>query len=546
MKQNSTTNLFYDSSSLIIEIPSTFIVESESAKTGAFLFSYETSLFLLNYPFKQIYIVTDSTVEKVSNFCISNNILSKYEIIKLSDIANLSKENKRLIYFSTEMSCLPFLKYRNHFNLNVPVFACFHSLALKPHYYLLKSFFNELNTLDSVIVASDQSKQAILNFLETQKLGLKFTIKKIPYGINTKIFKPCTQKQKKELRKKHRLPEDAIIWLFLARLDPFTKGNILSFCNTLSNLLKINKNFHILIVGDNVFKPYTEKIQTYFFNNHPNQSRTIINPSRETIPEFYQLADAFTSPSELFETFGLTVVEAMASELPVFISDSGAYQNLITNKKEGLFINTRFNNTLPFSHIFNTTLDSDWSQYLFQSITYESIPFLKTIKKWNTENLIQIFKNMGKNGRKKAVKNFEINTFIDTCLTYMEKHTSQLEISNINNPLKKSNPSQNLQLIRPRKLSSQIGPIDATSIQVDITDYGIKLLNNEIPFLISKTQLKKYPDMNLIITIIKDMSDLDSTKPSLSTISIKCNMDKTDVLGYLLFLQKICVLKIKL
>ena len=535
---------FYESLSLFLEMPSSFIDESSKAKTGAFLFAYETTVSLLNTHFKQLYIITDSTVEKARNFCQIHNISSPYQIIKLSDIATISKTNDRLIYFSTEMSCLPFLKYRNYFNLPIPVLACFHSLALKPHYYLLRTFFTELNKSDSVIVASDQSKQAILNFLSTQKIDPEFTIKKILYGINTTIFKPCSQEQKEALRKKYRLPKDAIIWLFLARLDPFTKGNILSFFETLSKLLTINKNFHVLIVGDNVFAPYTEKIQTYFFNNHPSQSRTIINPSRKAIPEFYQLADAFISPSELFETFGLTVVEAMASELPVFISDSGAYQNLITHKKEGLFIHTIFNTSLPFATIFNTTLDSDWSQYLFQSITFDSDPFLKTIKKWNTPDISQRFKNMGKNGRKKAIKSFDIKLFISNCLRYIEKVSTDLVLNTHINSPKPLNPSLQLQLIRPTTPDAELKIIDAEFIHLHITDYGTKLLNNERPFLLSKTHLKTYPKLNSLITTLKKLSDTNPTAPSLSSIAITCNMDITDSLTYVVFLQKICILKL--
>ena len=90
---------FYESLSLFLEMPSSFIDEPSKAKTGAFLFAYETTVSLLNAPFKQLYIITDSTVEKARNFCQIHNISSPYQIIKLSDIATISKTNDRLMSF---------------------------------------------------------------------------------------------------------------------------------------------------------------------------------------------------------------------------------------------------------------------------------------------------------------------------------------------------------------------------------------------------------------------------------------------------------------
>ena len=61
----------------------------------------------------------------------------------------------------------------------------------------------------------------------------------------------------------------------------------------------------------------------------------------DAIYEYYQLSDVFISLSDYCgETFGLTVMEAMACGLPVVISDFAGYKTHITDGVEGYYIQT--------------------------------------------------------------------------------------------------------------------------------------------------------------------------------------------------------------
>jgi hypothetical protein len=65
------------------------------------------------------------------------------------------------------------------------------------------------------------------------------------------------------------------------------------------------------------------------------------NVAPEEKPRYHEAADIFFSPSDnLQETFGITILEAMASSLPVVASDFSGYRELVVNGITGFCIPT--------------------------------------------------------------------------------------------------------------------------------------------------------------------------------------------------------------
>jgi glycosyltransferase involved in cell wall biosynthesis len=62
-----------------------------------------------------------------------------------------------------------------------------------------------------------------------------------------------------------------------------------------------------------------------------------MTPNSEELRRLYQTADLFVLPS-LGECFGLVTVEAMASGLPVIMSDVGGYADLVEHGGNGLVV----------------------------------------------------------------------------------------------------------------------------------------------------------------------------------------------------------------
>ncbi len=175
---------------------------------------------------------------------------------------------------------------------------------------------------DAVIAISLQTKEDLVNYYGVKAHKI-FTC----YQSCNPIFQQtCTVTEKELVKKRYELPDK--YFLFVGSIAP--RKNLLAICKAMV-LLKKKTDIPLVVIGDG--KKEKEEAKK-FMNDHGLSNRLLLlndlsiskghtDISVNDFPAIYQLAVALIYPS-LFEGFGLPILEALWSKLPVICSNSGA------------------------------------------------------------------------------------------------------------------------------------------------------------------------------------------------------------------------------
>ena len=173
-------------------------------------------------------------------------------------------------------------------------------------------------------------------FLEDENIIKKNRLKVLANGsicgVNTEQFKPDLE-LKKKIRKELNIPDDAILLLFLGRLNR-DKGvlDLAQVVNNLNATSNNNNNIHLLIIGPDeenikfqvqkICQSIIEKIHFIDFTDRPEK--------------FMTSADIFCLPSYR-EGFGMAALEAGACALPTVTSRIYGLIDAVSENETGLF-----------------------------------------------------------------------------------------------------------------------------------------------------------------------------------------------------------------
>jgi len=219
-----------------------------------------------------------------------------------------------------------------------------------------------LGKVDNVIAVSNIAKKFIDSFL----LGKRAKV--IPNGVDTRKYTPDGEKITSE-----SLLGDPTI-LFVGRLV-YRKGPWV-LLDALKSVVSEYPKAKLLIVGEG---PYLlsllEKTRKLSLRGNVEFLGYV---KQSDLPRIYRSADIFVMPSIFGEAFGIVLLEAMASRLPVIASRVGGIQEIIDNCIDGILVP-------PKSHraISKSIIDLYSDRKLMNWLAYNAR--LKAVKKydWN-------------------------------------------------------------------------------------------------------------------------------------------------------------------
>lgn len=162
------------------------------------------------------------------------------------------------------------------------------------------------------------------------KMGLpKNRLKVIPNGIDLEKFNISIDLDKK--RAELGLNDSDFIICSVGRLSKEKNQKML--LDSVKPILSEIPNAKFLIVGDG---PMKRQLEDYAVELKISPATRFLG-MRTDVPEILQISHCFISCSD-FESFGLSIVEAMIAGIPVIATDAGGVKEIITNNITGVLI----------------------------------------------------------------------------------------------------------------------------------------------------------------------------------------------------------------
>jgi D-inositol-3-phosphate glycosyltransferase len=188
---------------------------------------------------------------------------------------------------------------------------------------------------DCLIAESPDEQQNLLS-LYGAKLE-KITV--IPCGVDTSEFTPM---KKEDARRALNVSPNTFVILFVGRIVP-TKG-IANVIQSLSHLRKLGIEALLLIVGGESDEPNPNVTPEILRLTRIAQSEGVLDlirfegrRDRKSLRYLYFASDIFVS-TPWYETFGLTILEAMACGIPVIGSNVGGIRYSVLPGKTGYLV----------------------------------------------------------------------------------------------------------------------------------------------------------------------------------------------------------------
>ncbi|TES93090.1 MAG: glycosyltransferase family 1 protein, partial [Candidatus Cloacimonadota bacterium] len=277
----------------------------------------------------------------------------------------------------------PFFPNISHWALkytHYPCIASFHStgfrnLTFGARYY--KRLFPFYNKLKAYIGGSQVSADFIKPYLPG-----KYQI--VPYGVDIERFTPSGKKHPEITKLKGKKV------LFLGRLD--ARKGLRQLLPTF-NLIRKEMDAHLIVAGAGPEKPkYEHFVKKNSLTDYVHFLGFIPN---EELASVYRSCDIYCSPALGGETFGIVLIEAMASGVPVVASNIDGYKEVIKDGYNGLLFNPH--STEDIKEKILTVLLND---SIRGNLVKEGLRAVKQYD-WNcvTERILEIYLKVVRNER---------------------------------------------------------------------------------------------------------------------------------------------------
>jgi glycosyltransferase involved in cell wall biosynthesis len=277
----------------------------------------------------------------------------KVRIIDIKELAVYLKKIEYTIFFThrADISNLVYLRAK-YARKCFPVCGLVLDAISYPEAFrqtFLNNIIADVRPFDSIICPSravlkvirKHNKLLSLSFKENLLSGNRYNgrLDVLPFGIDINDYGALN---KLKARRELGLDKDKVIVLYFGRFSLYDKADLYPLLLAFKEVLKEKRNAMLLLAGIDLQHEYGEKLKRVAkeMGILPH-TKFILHNFLDKKNLLFTAADIFVSPSDnIQETFGLTVLEAMATSLPVVVSDWDGYKDTVIHNKTGFRIPT--------------------------------------------------------------------------------------------------------------------------------------------------------------------------------------------------------------
>ena len=321
--------------------------------------------------------------------------------------------------------------WRQHLPFPLPICALVHSIPseqLIPLYLAALAF---AQPYDRVVASSSAGREAIehvfgqcaplLGRSRTEEKGICITSLALPVEdrADRRLDKVYT-------RQMFGIRESATVFLYFGRLTSGYKADLEPMIRAFADASE-RRDAMLIIAGHEQEHGYLKKVQDCITALALSQKVKIIPNSPDYVKSLiYTSADVFVAPSDnVQETYGLALVEAMLSSLPVIATDWSGHRDIVAHGETGLLVDTWIDDSEKNEMALMATLGREFKfeGYMAERTFFDVQGMCDAMRLFIEEPSTR--NRMGAAGRQRAIAQFSADVLMPKFKSMWEEQLSQ-------------------------------------------------------------------------------------------------------------------------